>query len=101
MGWIEFEGWNAKVDDIDVLNRSPEVSRVGLIFTQHPGLISASAKGNVSAYYNILVEVKRRLVAGSVGFNVVVELSTGVKKTIVLSPTFVTENGKDITSFIR
>lgn len=99
MGRIEFEGWNVRLDDIEALNRSPEVSRIGLIFEQHPGLVSAVTEGNVAAYYCILLEVKQRLVSG--GFNITVELSTGKKKKIVLSPTFVTENGKDITSLIR
>ena len=99
MGWIEFEGWNVVLDDIEALNRSPEVSRIGLVFEQHPGLVSASAKGNVAAYYCILVEVKQRLISG--GFNVAVELSNGDKKAVVLYPDFVTENEKDITFLIR
>lgn len=99
MGWIEFEGWNVKLGDIEVLNRSRKISRIGFVFEQHPGLISASAKGNVAAYYCILVEVKRQLISGR--FNVSVELTTGEKKTIVLYPSFVTENEKDITSLTR
>lgn len=78
MGHIEFEGWNVEIDDIKTLNRSPEVLRMGLIFEQHANLICASARGNVSAYYCILVEVKRRLISG--GFNVNVTLSTGEKE---------------------
>lgn len=99
MGHIEFEGWNVEIDDIKTLNRSPEVSRMGLIFEQHANLICASARGNVSAYYCILVEVKRRLISG--GFNVNVTLSTGEKREILLCPTFVTENDEDITRLIR
>lgn len=98
MGTIDFEGWNVEVDDIDLLNKSPEVARVGLVFEQYPDLVSASAKGNVSAYYVILQEVKRRLVSG--GFNVDVEFSTGEKKIILLTPYSVIENRKDITSLI-
>lgn len=99
MGSIEFEGWSVEIDDLGVLNRSREASRIGLTFEQHPGLICASAKGNVACYYNILCEVRQRLISGS--FNVSVELSTGEKKQIILAPTFVTENGKDITFLIQ
>lgn len=99
MGWIEFESWNVKLKDIKALNKSPEVSRLGLVFEELPGLVSASAKGNVAPYYCILVEVKRQLISG--GFNVTVELSNGEKKAIVLCPTLVTENEKDITFLIR
>lgn len=98
MGSIDFEGWNVEVDDIELLNRSPEVARVGLVFEQYPGLVSASTKGNVSAYYAILQAVKRRLVSG--GFNVNVVLNTGEKKTILLTLDAVIEDRKDITSRI-
>jgi len=99
MGAIEFEGWNVEIDDLDALNTSREVTRIGLVFEQYPGLVSASANGNVATYYNILAEVRRRMVSG--GFNVTVELSTSEKKAILLTPSFVTENGKDISSLIR
>ena len=95
MGSIDFEGWNVEVDDIELLNKSPEVAKLGLVFEQYPGLVSASAKGNVSAYYVILQEVKRRLVSG--GFNVDVELNGNVIKSILLTPDSVTEDGKDMT----
>lgn len=98
MGSICFEGWGVHVDDLAALNKSPEVKRLGLVFEQHPGLVSGSAKGNFAACYNILVEVRRRLVSGT--FNVVVELSTGDKKDILLSPSYVIENGEDITWLI-
>jgi hypothetical protein len=99
MGWIEFEGWNVEIDNIAALNRSPEVSRIGLNFEQHPGMICASAEGDVSAYYCILVEVKRRLISGT--FNVTVTRGTGEKKVIDLHPSFVIENDVDITSLIQ
>lgn len=99
MGHIEFEGWNVEIDDIKTLNRSPEVSRMRLIFEQHANLICASARGNVSAYYIILVEVKRRLISGS--FIVNVTLSTGEERKIVLWPDYVNENDEDITRLIR
>jgi len=99
MGSIEFEGWDVEIDDIEALNRSSEVSRIGLNFEQHPGMICASAEGNVAAYYCILVEVKRHMISG--GFNVTVTRGTGEKKVINLYPTFVIENDVDITSLIR
>jgi hypothetical protein len=83
MGTIDFNGWNVEVDDIELLNKSPEVARVGLVFEQYPGLVSASAKGNVSAYYVILWEVRRRLISG--GFNVMVELNNGEQRNITLT----------------
>jgi hypothetical protein len=95
MGSIDFEGWNVEVDDIELLNKSPEVAKLGLVFEQYPGLVSASAKGNVSAYYVVLQEVKRRLVSG--GFNVDVELNANARKSILLTPDSVTEDGKDMT----
>lgn len=78
-----------------MLNKVSDVARVGLVFEQYTGLVSASAKGNVSAYYVILQEVKQRLVSG--GFNVDVELNADERKTILLTPDFVTEDGKDMT----
>lgn len=99
MGSIEFEGWNVEVDDIAALNSADEVSRMGLVFERYPGLICASAQGNVSAYYVILSEVKSHLVCG--GFNVKVETSAGEKKLIELSPNFVRENGEDITDIFE
>lgn len=98
MGSIEFEGWNVVIDDIQKLNNSTEISRLGLVFEQFPGLISASAQGNVSAYYVILKEIRQRLISG--GFNGTVKLSTGEEKIIILSAGFVTENWEDITDFI-
>lgn len=98
MGSIEFEGWNVVIDDMQKLNNSAEISRLGLVFEQFPGLVSASAQGNVSAYYVILNEMRQRLVSG--GFNGAVKLSTGEEKTITLSTDFVTENWEDITDFV-
>lgn len=98
MGSIEFEGWNIVIDDIQKLNNSTEIHRLGLVFEQFADLVSASAQGNVSAYYVILKEIRERLVSGS--FNGTVKLSTGEEKTIILSTSFVTENGEDITDFI-
>ncbi|WP_158677507.1 hypothetical protein [Chromobacterium vaccinii] len=99
MGSIYFEGWNAKVDDLEKLNNSPEILRIGLNFEQHPDLIFASADGNVSVYYNILREVKRRLTYG--GFKITVILSTGDERQIILATDFATENGEDITSLVE
>ncbi|MDO8263614.1 MAG: hypothetical protein Q7T21_10360 [Gallionella sp.] len=96
---IDFEGWKVKIDDLEALNRSHEVSRIGLVFEQHPGLICASAEGNLSAYYCILSEVRRRIISGA--FNVTVELKTGVKKKILLSQTVATENDKDIMFLVQ
>lgn len=98
MGSIEFEGWNVVIDDIHKLNNSTEISRLGLVFEQFPGLVSASAEGNVSTYYVILKEIRQRLVSG--GFNGTVKLSTGENRTIILSADLVTENCEDITDFI-
>lgn len=99
VGRIEFEGWKVEVDDIAALNRAKEVSRIGLVFEQYPGLVSASADGNVAAYYNILSEVKGHLISG--GFNVTVEMTTGEKKNINLTRALVLENGEDITGLFE
>lgn len=98
MGTIEFEGWNVVIDDIQKLNNSPEISRLGLVFEQFPSLVSATAQGNVSAYYVILSEIRQRLVSG--GFNGTVKLSTGEEKTIILTIGSVSENWEDITDFV-
>ncbi|WP_363800567.1 hypothetical protein ABU614_10735 [Lysobacter firmicutimachus] len=98
MGRIEFEGWGVELDDIDLLNRSPETSRLGLVFEQFPGVVCAAANGNVSAYYVILMEVRRRLLSGA--FNVKVQLSNGEQKIIMLGNTFATEDGDDLTDLI-
>lgn len=98
MGSIEFEGWNVVIDDIQKLNNSSEIYRLGLVFEQFADLASASVQGNVSTYYVILKEIQKRLVSGT--FNGIVKLSTGEEKTIILSARSVTENGEDITDFI-
>ena len=99
MGLIEFESWNVKLKDIDILNMSQEVSRMGLVFEQIGDFVSASARGNISAYYCILGEVREQIDSGR--FNVIVEMSTGEKSEISLSSQYVIENNKDISSLIR
>ena len=98
MGWIDFEGWGVVLDDIELLNQASEVRRLGLVFEQYPGVIYATAKGNVATYYLILSEVKRRLVSGA--FNVKVALSSGETKTLVLGSSFAIEDGNDISGLL-
>jgi hypothetical protein len=99
MGSINFESFNAVIDNINTLNISEETSRLGLHFEQEGNYIEASVKGNISTYYNILSEVNSRLISGN--FQVNVTTSTGETINISLSPSLVTENGKDITKIIQ
>ena len=99
MGAIEFEGRKIKLKDIKALNKSQEVSRIGLVFEQIGDYVSASATGNISAYYCILSEVRDQIISGS--FNVIVEDSVGKKSEISLASRYVIEDDKDISSLIR
>lgn len=98
MGNVTLEGWNVKIDDLDVLNKSPEIARLGLVFEEYPGLISASVSGDVSAYLSILLEIKRRIVCGSVCVEVMFD--AGEKRKFTVAGSYILEGGEEITSLI-
>lgn len=96
MGAIEFESWDAVIDDIKALNAEPETSRVGLVFEDFGGgTVFAQANGNVSTYYVIVQELLKHLLSG--GFICKVTLSTNERRELQVTERYVIENGNDIT----
>ena len=95
MGSIEFESWDAVIDDVQSLNSEPEVLRIGLVFEDFGGgAVSAQASGNVSAYYVIVQELLKHLVSG--GFICKVTLSTNEQRKLQITNRYVLEDANDI-----
>ena len=99
MGTINLESYNAVIDDVELLNNEPEIYRLGLVFESYGATVFADANGNVSTYYVIVQELLKHLVSGC--FNGSVFEGTGEVKTILVTNSLVTENGKDITKLFQ
>ena len=96
MGSIDFQSWNAAIDDIQALNREPEISRLRLVFEDFGGgAVSAGAAGNVSIYYLVIGELLAHLEHGA--FTCEVTSSTGERRNLQITTGLVMEDGKDIS----
>lgn len=96
MGSIEFEGWRVKLNDINVLNHSQEIMKIGLVFEQIGDCTFANFTGDILNHYEILGEVMNQINSGS--FYIKIEDDTGKKSTVLLTSNYVIENNKEISS---